>query len=1013
MPTERCHGRRRLDDYPQHPTALPTPSENTMRPTIEPRNNRPPCSPAIGGNRRLALAVHSVLMLGLLGAGTAQAQSTSTNSSTSSAGDTSSSSQPSSDQAKQLAGMTVTGSRIRRVDAETANPVVTLDRAAIEATGKPTLGDLVQELPSIAGNATNPNTNNGGGTGAATISLRGLGEKRTLILVNGIRLAYNDVNSIPASMIERIEVLSDGASAVYGSDAIGGVVNFILRDHFDGVKLTSDFGTSSRSDGNRRNFSLTAGHTGNRGSLIAGLSYSDIDAVSAAARSYSKDALYLTDGQSVKQGSSATPTGSVNFNDGSAASRALAASNGCSRVTLNSGVSGAASPSDFHCYTAANDSYNYQPYNLLQTPQKRTNGFLLGKYQVSDNVQAYVNTYFSKTSSSSVIAPVPIFANGDNFLVSKDSYYNPYGVNFGTDRSTGTSYNDLNTRLTVLGNRQYQYNTYNLQVNPGLRGNFGKSNWQWDADINYGKVRQKSINDGFLDYAKFNAAIGPSFMDSDGTVRCGSAGNAIAGCTPLNIFNANDSGNLATLQSMIVNPVVTSVYTVKQFEANANGDLFQLPAGTVSLATGLSYRKESTSTQSESLYTADENGLCGVLEYCASTLAGSFNVKEAYAEALVPLLADTPFVRSLNLTLGSRWSDYSTVGSSTNSKVSLEWRPIDDLLVRGTVSQVFRAPNTSELYSGVTGDAATANDPCNGYTGGHAAACANVPTDGSYQQADGQLSGKASGAVAAGYQLKPETGRSYDVGFVYDPHWIEGLSLSVDNWKINLQDTISTVSAQTVLNQCYANSSSAFCPLIHRNDNGTINYVAEPTVNLGKLWAAGTDFALAYRLPDTRYGRFSASLNGTYMKRYDINPDTTDASSVVIHNAGMFTYSYGNFPRWRGLGTLNWALGNWSASWRVRYVGKSQVGSTDLSQGLSADADEAGVARKFGAYAYHNVQAGYDFKQWHTRLDLGVDNLTDKQPPLYYSNNVTNANTDVATYDLLGRYYWVRATVTF
>jgi outer membrane receptor protein involved in Fe transport len=968
-----------------------------MYPRHRSRSDRSSCT---GFSARLAgTTLQAAIALALLGTcATSQAQDTTKDASAT--------------EAKTLDAVTVTGSRIRRVDTETANPVVTLDRAAIEATGKPTLGDLVQELPSIAGNATNPNTNSGGGTGASTVSLRGLGDKRTLILVNGVRLAYNDVNAIPASMIERVEVLSDGASAVYGSDAIGGVVNFILRDHFDGVQLSSDFGTSKRSDGNRRNFALTAGHTGSNYSVIAGLSYSDIDAVSAAARPYSKDALYLTDGVPVKQGSSATPGGSVNFNDGSDASTALAAASGCSRVTLNPGVTGQPGPGDFHCYHGS-DSYNYQPYNLLQTPQKRTNAFVLGKYQFTPSVQGYVNAYFSKTKSSSVIAPIPVFANGDNFLVSSASAYNPFGMNFGTDRATGTSYNDLNTRATVLGNRSYQYNTYNLQVNPGLRGAFGDSTWQWSTDINYGRVRQISRNNGFLDYAQFNQAVGPSFRDTDGTVRCGSAGNAIAGCTPLDIFNLNAPSSLATLQSMIVNPTVTSVYTVKQWEANANGDLFDLPAGTVSLATGVSYRKESTSTQADPLWTGDENGLCGVVEFCASTLAGGFNVKEAYAEALVPLLSDLPGIRSLNLTLGSRWSDYSTVGSKTNSKVALEWRPLDDLLLRGTVSQVFRAPNTGELYAGVAGDSATANDPCNGYTGGHDVACANVPTNGSYRQADGQVAGKASGSVLAGYQLKPETGRSYDIGLVYDPHWLEGLSFSVDSWKINLKDTISQVSAQTVLNQCYANPASAFCALVHRNGNGTINYVAEPTVNLGKLWAAGTDVGLAYRFPETAYGKFAASLNGTYVKRYDINPDTTDPHSVVIHNAGIYTYSYGNFPRWRGLGTLNWSMGNFSASWRLRYVGRTQIGSSDLTQGLSADAALPGIERKIGAYVYHNVQVAYKVEPWHTRFELGVDNLADKQPPLYFANNVTNANTDVATYDLLGRYYWMRATVSF
>ncbi|MFC3657171.1 TonB-dependent receptor [Xanthomonas hyacinthi] len=914
---------------------------------------------------------------------------------------------------RTLDSIAVTGSRLRRVDTETANPVVTISRAQIEATGKATLGDLVQELPSIAGNATNPNTNNGGGTGASTISLRGLGDKRTLILVNGTRLASNDVNAIPATMIERVEVLSDGASAVYGSDAIGGVVNFILRKGFDGIEASTDFGTSSRSDGNRRNFSLTAGKTGERGSIVAGLSYHNIDAVSAGARSYSKDALSLIDGVAVKQGSSATPTGSISFNDGSDAARALAASNGCSRVTFNGGSGSPTNASQYHCYNAASDSYNYQPYNLLQTPQERTNAFVIGSFRFNDHLEGYVNSYFSKTSSASVIAPIPIFANGDNFLVSADSYYNPFGLNFGTDRSAGQSYNDFNTRATVLGNRRYEYNTYNFQINPGLRGSVGDSSWQWDASVNYGKVKQKSINYGFLDYAGFNAAVGPSFLDSDGTVKCGSAGAAIAGCTPIDIFNLNSASNKAALEALVVNPIVTNVYTVKQFEANANGNLFDLPAGTVSLAAGVSYRKERTSTAADALWTGDENGLCGVIEFCATVLGGSFSVKEAYAEALFPLLAGLPLVHSLNLTVGSRFSDYDTVGSKTNSKVSLEYRPIENLLLRGTVSQVFRAPNINELYSGVVGDSPSVNDPCNGYTGGHAAACANVPTDGSYRQADNQVGAKASGAVVAGYQLKPETGKSYDFGVVYDPGWLDGLSMSADLWKINLQDTITQVSAQTVLNQCYANASSAFCALIHRNDNGTVNYIAEPTVNLGKLWASGADFSLNYRLPDTAWGSFNASLNGTYVIRYDINPDTTDASTVTIHNAGKYTYAYGNFPRWRGLGTLSWNLGDWSATWRIRYIGSTEIGSADTRQGLSADADQAAVVRGIGAYVYHNVQVGYNLKPWHTRVELGVDNLTDKQPPLYYANNVTNANTDVATYDLLGRYYWARATVKF
>ena len=916
---------------------------------------------------------------------------------------------------RTLDSVVVTGSRIRRVDAETANPVTIIGREAIEATGKATLGDLIQELPAIAGNATNPYVNNGGGTGASAVSLRGLGDKRTLVLVNGVRLAYNDVNSIPAAMVKRVEVLGDGASAVYGSDAIGGVVNFILRDRFEGVQASADYGRTSRGDGSRRNYSLTAGHAWDRASVVAGVSYHKIDEVSAAQRAFSRDALNLVDGEAVKQGSSATPYGTLSFDDGSAEAAALAAAAGCSRVTLDSATgAGPTAQGDYHCYDPTADSYNYQPFNLLQTPQERTNAFVLGSYRLTDNVEAYGNAYFTKTHSASIIAPVPIFAIGDNFLVSADNYYNPFGINFGADRVTGTTYNAFNTRLVSLGNRQYAYNTYNLQTNAGLRGGFGDSSWQWDANFNYGRVRQKSVNNGFLNYAAFNQAVGPSFLDSDGVVKCGTAGSIIAGCTPINLFNTNDPATVEALEALVVNPVSTSTYTVKQFEANANGDLFALPAGTVNLAVGLSYRKESTSTRADELAVANLEGLCGVVEFCTTVLNGSFNVKEAYAETLIPLLADKPFVHAMNLSIGTRFSDYDSVGSTTNSKVALEWRPIENLLLRGTVSEVFRAPNINELYAGIGGDAASAIDPCNGYTGGNDVACENVPTDGSYHQADPQVSGRTSGALVAGYDgLKPETGKSYDFGVVYDPLWAEGLSLSADVWRINLEDTIATVSAQTVLNQCYANAASAFCPLIHRNDNGTIYYIGEPTVNLGKLWTKGVDFGANYRLPDTRWGSFDAGLNGTYVARYDINPDPTDPGTVVIHSAGKYTYSYGNFPRIRALGTLSWKRGPWSAAWRTRYVGHTSIGSSDARQNLSADSALPAVERKIGAHAYHSLQGGYDFSEWHTRVEVGVDNLGDKQPPLFYNNNANNGNTDVMTYDVLGRYLWARVTVTF
>ena len=952
----------------------------------------------------MAHAIRIGLLFGVLGSGTLCAQDASpSQTATSPASAAQGNPQDASAKARNLEAVTVTGSLIRRVDAETSNPVLTIDSSQITASGKPTLGDLVQQLPSIAGNATNPNINNGGGTGESTVSLRGLGDNRTLVLVNGRRLVYEDVNSIPANMVERVEVLSDGASSVYGSDAIGGVVNFILKDHYQGVQLSSDYGISAHGDGPRRNFSILAGLSEKRFSLIVGATHQSQNAIGAGERNYSRNALALTNGQVVKLGSSATPTGLIQDTDGD-------------YVTLNQGVTGTTTLSDYHLYQGAVDSYNYQPYNLITTPQERTNLSLRSTVKIGDHTEAYLDMFYTKTSAASVIAPVPIFANSDDFLVSKDNYYNPFGVNFGTDRTTGESYNDFNTRLTSLGNRNYANQTYDLQITPGVRGSFGDSSWQWNADFNYGKVRQKTESNGFLDYSAFEQAVGPSFLSSTGVVTCGTPANPIASCTPINIFNVNDPATVAALKKIIVNPSSQYDYTLRQLELGANGELFDLPAGPVNLAAGLSYRSESQTDgidtpMATSISDGPYAGLCGVIEYCGTVLSGGFNVKEAYAETLIPVLANQPFFYSLNIDVGSRYSRYSLSGATTNTKVALEWRPVADLLLRGTVSQVFRAPNINELYAGTSGGAYAATDICDGYTGGHPQACVNVPADGSFQQNNPQLGVKGSGSVAAGYDLKPEYGKSFDFGLVYSPHWLSGLSLSADAWRIHLNDTIvDGLDPTTIMNECYY--SSRLCSLIHRSGNGQISYISLPTVNLGETSASGIDSTIQYSLATERYGKFNASLSSTYMQRYDVETAPGDSSVPVTHCAGSYCPVYGEFPRWRGLAALNWNKGAWSASWTIRYVGRTKVGSTDLAQGYSADETIEGAVHHIGAYAYNNVSASYAFTPYHTTVSIGVDNLGNRLPPMFYQWG-SNGNTDAYTYDLVGRYYWMRATLSF
>jgi outer membrane receptor protein involved in Fe transport len=924
-------------------------------------------------------------------------------------------------QAANLDRIEVTGSRIRRVDAENASPVVTIDRAAIEKTGKLTLGDLVQELPALAGAPTNPQVNNGGGTGASTIDLRGFGSARTLILVDGHRVMGSginigtDVNAIPASAVERIEVLTVGASSVYGSDAVAGVVNFIMRKDFEGLEASVDYGISDRSDGERQGGSLTFGQVGDKGNIIAGVNYNKFKQISSANRDFAKDATYLYYGSVFTSGSSRTPNGRIFLPAGN--------SFGCGSVTRLPGASGS-SQSDYRCYNGQTDAFNYQRTNLILTPQERTNAFVMANYQMSDDVSAFLEVFHNKTSSGFAIAALPFDANSDKVNISANSYYNPFGVTFGP----ATGQNFL-TRFTSLGQRAANYATTTDQVFAGLSGFLGDT-WKWDAALNYGHGTLLQQTNGYVYYQGLRDALGPSFLDTDGVVKCGSAGNVIANCTPLNIFNIQDPQTIATLQQYAVTPTYRTTQIEKGFEANASGELFNLPAGAVQLAVGSAWRREFLQSQVDYVALATADGSCFISqEACGSPVQGSYSVGELYGELFVPVLKDVPFAKALNVTFGSRYSNYSNFGNTVNNKLQVEWRPMDDLLLRATVADVFRAPTIGNLFSGPQGNAPTASDPCFGFTNadtdpGHVAACGpgtgatNIPPGGITKQPNSQLTGVLSGSNYAGYTLRPEQGRSFDWGLVYDPSWLSGASVSLDYWRLKLDDNISSLGAQTVLTQCYQDANSPFCPYIHRTQLGQVDFIEQPTVNLGRLDASGWDLALRYKLPSTSWGSFSFGFDGTYIAKWDNDVDTTTNVDPVVHLAGHYNKDYGNYSRVRARLFADWSLGDFTVGWRTRYVGGFDLGSNDVRQQTSADGACASdpiycYALHYGAYMVHSLQASYSLPSVNSRVEVGVDNLTDKQPPMMFQNNVLNANTDVNTFDTIGRYFWARYTVKF
>ncbi|HEX5305885.1 MAG TPA: TonB-dependent receptor [Dyella sp.] len=930
-----------------------------------------------------------------------------------------------------LQTVTVTGSHIRRVDLETSNPVVTIDAAQIKATGKLTLGDIVQQLPAVTGGNTNPQVNNGGGSGSSSIGLRGLGAQRTLVLIDGKRIINSDPNSIPADMIERIEVLTDGASSVYGSDAIGGVVNFILKKDYQGAQFTLNYGQSGHADGRSKGYTFTFGQTSDKGSIMGGVDYNKTEAVAAANRDFSKNAVSI-------YGSSQTPI--YSYIGGSTfpaygriqLPEQYRAQYNCDNdvVALNPGASGQNIATDYHCFTNA-DKYNYATVNLIQTPQERTSLWLKGTYDLGDHVQAYMDAYHNKTSSGFQLAPA-LLGSLYGAVISADSYYNPFGEEYS---SAGLDYR---ARLVSAGNRSANYGTTTDQIHTGFKGDFTllDHDWNWDVGMGYGHFSRQTITRGLPNQDKINADLGPSFLDTDGTVKCGTPGNVISGCTPFNPFNLFDPNSVAALQAAAV-PAISNQFDIERvYSADVNGGLFDLPAGTVQFAGGLSYRKEYTRSEIDPLLLIDPaTGNCTLGSQCSSPLRGGYNVKEGYAEVFVPILSDMPFVQALNVTIGDRYSKYSTFGSTNNTKFAVEYRPITDLLLRGTVSEVFRAPTIDDVYGAPISDAPKlSSDPCDGITTAGNPACVGVPTDGSFQDqnvaAGQQIKGVSAGSQYAGFPLGPEQGKSFDVGFVYSPNYVPGLSFSADFWHLYLNDTISSIGAQTVLDLCY-NGVTQYCPLITRFPAGSANpgeiaQIIEPTGNLGRTDVSGVDFSSRYRLPEFSFGNFVVGLDATYLSRYDQQTAPGTDANTVFTDAGHFmpfgssqasTCPSGGgvclFPRWRGNGFVNWNLGDWSASWRMRYIGAFRNGSLSPSQDTNPVQGLPGIQFKYGATIYNDVSVGYNYEPLNTRIDLGVNNLFDKQPPFLYANNTLNANTDPSDFDLQGRYYWARVTVSF
>ena len=908
---------------------------------------------------------------------------------------------------QKLQTIEVTGSHIRNIDVASSNPVTVIDSKQILNTGKQSLGEILQQLPANAGNTLGPQVDSsGGGDGSGSVSLRGLGSQRTLVLIDGHRYLNTDLNTIPVQIIDRVEVLKDGASATYGSDAIGGVVNIILKKRYKGFQVSANYGTTSRHDGQSAGANLLYGYSGDKGSIVFDVDYNKQDGIQSADRSFSKQALYLSSGQIVPTGSSRVPGGRLFMPPN------LASSFGCGSVTLASG--NGTSLDNYKCFNILNDAFNFQSYTWLYVPSERVSTYAHAEYQLADNVQFFADFLYNNTRAQEGDPPALLDMTASNIQISQYNMYNPFGVNFG-----GTNGYKALYRFSGIGQELTDFNTTTGQTTFGLRGTLG--GWDWDAYFNYGHTRQNQTYNGYPVFTSgFRNGLGPSML-VNGVPTCVAIPNdpasAIQGCVPINMFNQRSAEVSDQIRPFFAALFGQNTSTRRAFYADATGPLFELPAGTVQAAVGIDYWKESEHNSVDSQRLSTATGTCNApSSICDTDLQGAIDMKEAYAEVFVPILKDAPVIGSLNATLGDRYTKTSVAGSSTNYKVGLEWRPTKDLMARGTVTSVFRAPTIGNLYGGATGGTPALMDPCIGLSAAvlaqHPRACQGVPPDWVGPQVI-NTNVVREGAVAAGFALKPEQGKTFDFGLVYEPHYLPGMSAQLDFWRVALRDTLTRAVAQPVMNACFANDSGNMCGLVSRSAFDHTAFLRLPIINLGTLNVSGVDLDLHYSVPEMAFapGRWSVDLRSTYISKAE--NDAIPGITIPTEFAGQYYEPFGNFPRIRALLNINWQMGPWNASWQAQFVGKSQDGSPDPRQQRTADVNLPNVPMKIASVLYNNLQVGYDIKRLHTTINAGVNNMFDRPPPLISTQDVLDATSDASTYDFMGRSYWLRATVHF
>ncbi len=921
--------------------------------------------------------------------------------------------------ARQLDTVTVTGTRIRSQTLTASSPVAEISAEEFQYSGATTVEDLVNQYPQL--NLNFDNFQNNGSQGYATVDLRALGPQRTLALVNGRRIPKGlgetpDISIVPAALVRRVDILTGGASAVYGSDAIAGVVNFLLDDEFEGVSVNLGYSAYQHDNDNRylqglmdaQDFEYPTG-----GSGFDGISRSIDVAIGGAFGTGGHAVAWATwrKNEALLQGQRDYSSCALN-NAGTACGGSATADPGNFYIfapSINPSAGFYALPSESGTWAEADPYlYNYAPVNYFQRPDSRFTAGTSVKYEINEHFQPYVEAMFVNRKSSTQIAASGAFFT-DVTVTCDTAVIGTMCDDLGITDDEFTVY--VAKRNVEGGPRITNSESTNYSITTGLGGAINDS-WSYDASFTYGRTSTttESINDFITTRVR------------DGILGC--PAGSFDGCIPYEVWT--DSITAEQAEALQGVGVVNYRTDMTVFNAYATGDLgFGLPSAAedVSLVVGAEYRNESYERIADTnMATGNFTGLGGPT---TTLIAPDLRVEEFFLESNVPLVTDAGALDRVDLQLGYRYSDYNTSGGVDTYKFGLGANFLDNRYrLRTGFNRAIRAPNINELYSAQQIALWLGDDPCSGATPEYTAAqCALTGvTEAQYGNIASNPAGQYNQFIGGVTTLTPETANTWTFGFAASP--VDNLELSVDYYDIEIEEAIGPIGARNIIDICALGGNEDMCALIRRNAaTGDLFRGSDPDVsgmvynlneNLGGWRVRGIDLTAAYGF-DLGPGRLTASFMGNYLLEREISPLQGDQTAAFdcagrINPTCQNTAPFIPTPEWRHIASARYAIDRFTIGLRWRHIGELDYEDRDGNP-LTTDVflrDDG----KLNAYNYIDLSGSMQLGDYAT-WTVGVNNVADKEPPMVGGSLApTNANA-VGGYDQVGRYIFTSVAFRF